>query len=110
MGVFEKPILKHGLAVAFCVAFAMTVHDLAMGAQGANRLEFLSEFSKAMLLLFLIVNALLVMVFTTDRDVAFLKRVLPSRLLVWLSVLAVVSVGSYIALILVVFGLSVMRH
>jgi hypothetical protein len=110
MSVLEKSVLKHGLAVAFCVAFAMTVHDLVLGEQGPNRLGFLGEFFKAMLILFLLVNALLVMSVTTDRDIAFLKRSLPSRLLVWLPVLAVVSIGGCIALILVIFGLSVIRH
>ncbi|MBX9774753.1 MAG: hypothetical protein K2Y71_10090 [Xanthobacteraceae bacterium] len=100
-------VLKLGLAAAFCVAFAMTVHDLVLGELGPNRLGFLSEISKAMLILFLFLNGLLVVAFTTDRDIAFLRRVLPSRLLGWLSLLAIVSTGGCIALILVVFGLSV---
>jgi hypothetical protein len=103
-------VLKHGLAVAFCVAFATTVYDLVLGEQGPNRVGFLSELSKAMLVLFLLVNALLVNFVTTDRDIAFLKSRLSSRLLVWLSLLAVVSIASCIALILVVFGLSAIRH
>jgi hypothetical protein len=110
MSVLENQVLKHGLAVAFCVAFAMTVHDFAMGEEGPNRLGDLSELSKAMLILFLLLNALLVTAFVNDRFIASLKGVLPSRWVVWLSVLAVVSIGGCIALILVVLGLSAIRH